>query len=101
MIIDHIYIAFLNQVKNCGDIDMRTSYEVADAMRRELSETCPEVIWQQDGSVAYNFIQSLCLTAKSDLLGLDPRQFTSGEIFIDAVCKARKAVLPGVRCDVH
>ena len=94
MIIDHVYLAFLHQVelqKNWAGT-ARTSYEVADAMRQELSETCPEIIWQNKESNAYDFIQALILSAKNDLIGPETSPFTPEMIYINAICDARKAL---------
>ena len=79
MIIEHVCRAFLNQSEN-NDRNQK-----ADAMRQELSETCPVVIWHDHGSVAYNFIQSLCQAAKWN----SPNPMFA---FLDAVDKANRSV---------
>ena len=79
MVMDHIILAFSHQVENNG----RNGHQMADAMRQELSETCPEVIWRYQGSLAYSLIQSLCLAVNWDLPD-------SLSMFLDAVTKVNR-----------
>ena len=79
MIMDHVILAFSHHVESCGS----NGYQLADEMRRELSETCPDVIWQDQGSLAYSFIQTMCLTVNWDLP--DPMA-----MFVDVVDKVNR-----------
>ena len=77
MVIEHVMLAFSHHMENCeGNSD-----RLADAMRQELSDTCPEVIWQDRSSKAYCLIQSLCTAVRWDLP--DPMS-----MFVDAIGEA-------------
>jgi hypothetical protein len=84
MIIDHVCRAYLHQLDNLKIDPMQTSYKVADAMRDELSETCPEISWKDPGSRAHDFIQMLCMVTRTDLLS------SPTWAYLDAMTRTRR-----------